>query len=319
MRTHSMVRQLGAELVEVRPGGGRLVRYARSLLRTVRAVHSRRPEIVIATNPSIVLGCALLLLRPFYGFKLVSDAHYVGVQTIGSRPILQWLLDRHNRAVDLVIVTNEGHARYLEAMGARPFICPDPLPALDVTSRSQAMPSERAVLLICSFDDDEPYLAAFEAFKDLHAQGYRLWVSGNFRRAGVDVSRYPWVRFLGFLSDAEYQQTLASCDVVMDLTTLENCLVCGAYEAIALGKPLILSDTQALRAYFGSACVLTSNDPDAIAASVREAFARLGVLSTQVQDWAAQSRVDMSERIRGLHHRFEALSLSTAADHGRAA
>src|SRR6185369_4981589 len=54
MRTHSMVRQLGADLVEVRPGGGRLVRYARSLAQTFRAIRDRRPEIVIATNPSIV-------------------------------------------------------------------------------------------------------------------------------------------------------------------------------------------------------------------------------------------------------------------------
>jgi len=224
MRTHSMVRQLGAELVEVRPGGGRLIRYARSLLQTFRAIHDRHPEVVIATNPSIVLGYALLVLRPLYGFKLVSDAHYVGVQTIGKQPLMQWLLDRHNCAVDLVIVTNEGHAKYLEDMGARAFICPDPLPALDVAARSPAA-QEKSVLLICSFDDDEPYLAAFEAFKDLHAHGYRLWVSGNYGRAGIDVARYPWVRFLGFLSEDDYRQTLASCGVVMDLTVLENCLV----------------------------------------------------------------------------------------------
>jgi len=318
MRTHSMVRQLGAELVEVRPAGGRLVRYARSLTQTVRALHHRRPEIVIATNPSIVLGYALLLLRPFYGFKLVSDAHYVGVQTIGKQPAMQWLLDRHNCAVDLVIVTNEGHAKYLEDMGARAFICPDPLPALDVPARLPAS-QEKSVLLICSFDDDEPFLTAFDAFKDLHAHGYRLWVSGNYKRAGIDVAQFPWVRFLGFLSEEDYRQTLASCDVVMDLTTLENCLVCGAYEAIAMGKPLILSDTRALRAYFGSASVLTANTPDAIAASVRETFERLGPLGTQVRDWATLSRVDMNERIRQLHRRFDKLARPDPAGHGQAA
>jgi len=189
---------------------------------------------------------------------------------------------------------------------------------LDVTARAAASP-EKSVLLICSFDDDEPYLSAFEAFKDLHAHGYRLWVSGNYKRAGIDVAHYPWVRFLGFLSEDDYRQTLASCGVVMDLTLLENCLVCGAYEAIAMDKPLILSDTRALRAYFGSASVLTANTPDAIAASVRDAFERLGPLGTQVRDWATQSRADMNERILELHRRFDKLAQPEPAGHGQAA
>jgi glycosyltransferase involved in cell wall biosynthesis len=240
------------------------------------------------------------------------------VQTIGRQPMMQWLLDRHNCAVDLVIVTNQGHAKYLEDIGARAFICPDPLPVLDVSARATA-PQDKSVLLICSFDDDEPYLMAFEAFKDLHAHGYRLWVSGNYRRAGIDADRYPWVRFLGFLSEDDYRETLASCGVVMDLTLLENCLVCGAYEAISIGKPLILSDTRALRAYFGSASVLTANTPEAIAASVRDAFERLGPLGTQVREWAVQSRADMSERIRDLQHRFSKLAQPEPAGHGQTA
>ena len=34
------------------------------------------------------------------------------------------------RASDLVIVTNERHARYVADLGGRTFVCPDPLPDL---------------------------------------------------------------------------------------------------------------------------------------------------------------------------------------------
>jgi glycosyltransferase involved in cell wall biosynthesis len=37
-------------------------------------------------------------------------------------------------------------------------------------------------------------------------------------------------------------------------------MVCGAYEAVSLGKPLILSDTDVLREYFDQGCVFTYNE-----------------------------------------------------------
>ena len=61
--------------------------------------------------------------------------------------------------------------------------------------------------------------------------------------------------------------------VVCDLTLKPDCLVCGAYEALAVGKPMVLSDNPPTRETFGTAAVLTGDDPEAIAAALRGAIA----------------------------------------------
>jgi glycosyltransferase involved in cell wall biosynthesis len=266
----------------------------------VAVIHERRPEVVIATNPSIVLGLLLLLLRKWYGFKLVSDAHYVGVRAFNEAWLLQRLLDFYNARADLVVVTNESQARFVSTLGAQTYVCQDPLPDIPRPLQSRIAPAERSALLICSFNSDEPYEATFEAFSSLQEDGFTLFVSGNYRKAKTDLSRFPWVRMLGFLPTDEYYGFLLSVSVVIDLTTREDCLVCGAYEAIAARRPLIVSRTEALRDYFGDSVVLTDNTSEAIRESVLLAFAHRDELAHRAEDWVARNDLYMDQRIAGL-------------------
>jgi glycosyltransferase involved in cell wall biosynthesis len=300
VRSRTLSRQLGVSLEEICCDRGRLWRYVENCGRTLFTIHKRRPEVLIATNPSIVLGLLLLVLRKWYGFRLVSDAHHCGVRAVNDIWLLQRLLDFYNARVDLVIVTNENHARFVASLGARAYVCQDPLPDISRAHQSRVTPEDRSVLLICSFDSDEPYEAAFEAFSSLHREGYILYVSGNYKKARTDVSRFPGVRFLGFLPTDQYYAYLLSVSVVLDLTTLEDCLVCGAYEALAAEKPLIVSKTAALSEYFGDAVVLTKNTADAIRESVLEAFTRRDELVQRAKDWVARNNKYMDEKVSGL-------------------
>jgi glycosyltransferase involved in cell wall biosynthesis len=217
-------------------------------------------------------------------------------------------LDWYNRNADLVIVTNQNHALRVERLGGRPYVCPDPLPEFAPPAATRVQVADRSVLLVCSFDVDEPYLEAFEAFRSLQAEGFTLYVSGNYRRSGIAPERYPWVRFLGFVDEDIYYDYFRSCALVMDLTTCEDCLVCGAYEAMALRRPLVLSDTLALSGYFGKACVLTANTATAIAASVRAAFQRRETLADQTGAWVGENKSYMDERVRTLEAALDGLA-----------
>lgn len=257
----------------------------------------------MASNPSLVLGFLLVILRPFLKFRLVSDAHYAGVRALDGTAVMQFLLDLHNRWVDLVIVTNQGHASRVSGLGTSVFVCPDPLPVIPRANEPEIVPAGRSVLLICSFDKDEPFEAVFEAFRQLESEGYRLYVTGRFERAGVRPEAYPWVEFLGFVSDETYYAYLRACDVIMDLTTSEDCLVCGAYEAIAVEKPLVLSATKAQQDYFADSAIYCSVDDlsiVAIAASVREAYDRRGRLPDNVRQWKARNAEAMTLTLRSL-------------------
>ena len=127
-----------------------------------------------------MLGLLLLGLRRWYGFALVSDAHYVGVRALRGGRLLQSVLDFHNARADLVIVTNERHAAHVAALGGRAYVCPDPLPDLGVWTATRPVP-DKAAFLVCSFERDEPFEAVFRGFSGLPQS---LFVSGRYTRRG---------------------------------------------------------------------------------------------------------------------------------------
>jgi glycosyltransferase involved in cell wall biosynthesis len=299
-RTHSLAKRLAADLVEITDTGRGLRRYLRSASRTVASIRTKQPRVVIATNPSIVLGYLLLVLRRWYGFRLVSDAHYFGVAAPKGRRFMQWLLDFHNVRVNLVIVTNANHAELLRQRGARTYICEDPLPTIPVETPPVDPRATNYVFLISSFDEDEPYEAACESFSPLAEAGCTLLVSGDYQKAQIDPSRFRGVRFLGFLPEDEYYSYLKAASIVMDLTNLEDCLVCGAYEALALKKPLILSRTKALTDHFGTAAVFVDNTVDAIRQGVLAARAQSDHLTCKAEEWVIRNDAHMADRIAGL-------------------
>jgi hypothetical protein len=126
------------------------------------------------------------------------------------------------------------------------------------------------------------------------------------------------VEFLGFMNEDVYYDYFRSCALVMDLTICENCLVCGAYEAMALRRPLIVSDTRALGQYFGQACVLTPNTASAIASSVRAAFECRAALSARADAWVAENQSYMDERVRTLRAALAKLADEAEASPSRA-
>jgi len=92
------------------------------------------------------------------------------------------------------------------------------------------------------------------------------------------------VRLTGYLPRSEYWQLLANSDIVMVLTTLEDCLTCGAYEATALGRAMVLSDTQAMRSYFHKGAVYTAPYAEAIAQAMRNAIERKQALECETEE-----------------------------------
>ena len=92
------------------------------------------------------------------------------------------------------------------------------------------------------------------------------------------------ITLTGYLSEDKYISLLLSCDVVIDLTTRENCLVCGAYEAVEAEKPLISSNTIALNEYFYQGVVFTENNYKDIANSINYAFNNLGTLQREIKN-----------------------------------
>jgi glycosyltransferase involved in cell wall biosynthesis len=306
IRNHSMTKKLGVPLFEVLSNSGRFERYIFCIKKTFKRLRRERPNVVICQNPSLILCCFILSLRFLYRYKVVIDAHYGGIEAYNGSKIFQHILNLCNRSADLVIATNENHGKMVKRLGGNVFVCPDPLPDLSRFD-SQERVVDKKVYFICSFDPDEPFNEVFGAAKMLRSDGFRFFVSGNFKRAQIATEEYPFVQFLGFVPEGEFYQHLFSAQIVVDLTNNENCLVCGAYEALEAGKPLVLSNKKALTEFFDKGTVFTENTAEKIAESVKYAYREELNLKAENKEWVNIAKENIDRKISELNLCLEKL------------
>jgi glycosyltransferase involved in cell wall biosynthesis len=252
-------------------------------------VRRDRPAVLFVQNPSLVLAFTAVHLRRLSA-AIVVDAHNAGISPAEGRSrLLTWVARYVIRRADLTIVTNANLAAAVHEMGGRAVVVQDPLPGFgpaDAERDSATRESEiLRLVFICTWADDEPYsdvIAAANALPD----NVVMFVTGRWAKRHMDALKpLPHnVKLTGFLADSDYEALIASADVLVDLTTRENCLVCGAYEAIALSKPLVVSDTVALRRLLGSSAVFTKNDVASIGEALRLALSTKNELA-QAASW----------------------------------
>jgi glycosyltransferase involved in cell wall biosynthesis len=283
-RTREICSALGIELHALVTKTRGLKRYLRLIPRTVRLLSQKRAHTVIVQNPSIVLSILTILMRRFFSLRVVMDAHNEGVLPYlrpyaWVRCATRWL---HKRC-DHVIVTNKYLADIVASNGGRPLILPDRIPEPPTDELPVPMRGPFNVVLIATFVRSEPIGAVLDAAARLGPE-FQFYVTGNDRNLApaLRAAKPVNVTFTGFLSELQYWSALRGTDLVVDLTLVDNCLVCGAYEALAVGTPLVLSRSAASVDLFDGAALFVDNSANEIALAIREAKISAADLRAQV-------------------------------------
>ena len=250
-RNISMARVFSADYYEFsKPSYNYISRVLVNTFLTLK-VFRRGYQIIFVQNPSIVLVAVSVLVNILFRRKLVVDAHNAGVLPLEGKNRL--LLGFNNfllKRVDLVIVSNIYLSCKLSNLGVRSIAMPDPIPELTESIKSSFDASPVQVFIICSWADDEPielYFSLAKAFPNI-----KFGISGRVKdRYSYLLNDVPVnLKLMGFLPENEYFYYLSKSEAIVDLTTRNDCLVCGAYEAIGAGVPPILSDTKVNREVF---------------------------------------------------------------------
>lgn len=279
----------------------RPVRYAVLAWRTLLLVLRKRPRLVYCQNPSVVLAVWLSWWRSAFGYHLVVDRHSnFKFDTVG-RPGLKWrvfhaLSDYTLRRADLTIVTNQALCDIVVGRGGRGFVLQDKLP--DLGPRIPVAGNDRrTVVFVCTFADDEPIAAVLDAAREL-GPDYRILVTGNRARFDRDFG-LPVpdnVELTGFLPEQEYVDLLAGADAILVLTSADYVLNCASYEAVALGRPMVLTDTPTIRGYFGKGACYVQLDPAGIAAGITDLFADYERYRLEVGQLRGELQTDWEQR-----------------------
>ena len=258
------------------PGKSSVLRYLRNSWCTLMLVLRTKPAIVFAQCPSLGLVLLLGVLRKVRVFVFIIDAHNVAVDHCAAPRFLLRSFARFSlRTADIVLVSNQALAAQVAELGGTAMILPDKVPQIPIRPRPALMDAFRpssaqaskapdvTITLISTFAFDEPierFLKALDGVKP----SFILFITGKKDRAG-DLLGYASerVHFTDFLPDEEYEALIQHSDLLVDLSTQKHCLVCGAYEAIAVGVPVLLSDDPVVRDTFPEGCLYARNSIDA--------------------------------------------------------
>lgn len=267
-RSEALARRLdlGLYLLD-RPGYRRIWTapfvYPLMAVRTLWQLGRRRPHRMVVVAPPIVAALVAMPVGRLLGARIALDVHS------GALLDRRWswsmpLLRRLARSADATVVTLPSLAERLALADGQLHVIPTPMP--DIRPRPDVPTEADLVVAICGWGADEPIEALIASAVD---RPWRLVLTG---RARGNHHLPPNVRLSGYLPNEAYLDLVASAAVVVVLTTRDQTLLAGGWEALTLGRPLVISDTPALRATFGGELILVANDADAIGAGIAAAM-----------------------------------------------
>lgn len=299
---------LGWPLVQIEIESPLIKRYFLSLWKTFKTVLKKRPDVMVVQNPSLVLAFFGVFWASFSGCCVIIDAHNSGIYPLeGRSALLMVMADWLQKKANLVIVTNGLLKKVVDSHGGRGFVLPDKIPDPPMKIETITLAGQINVVFICTYSDDEPYREVLKA-ATLIGEDVVIYFTGKYHGKVKPTDIPTNVRLLGFVSEEKYWTYLKSADIIMDLTLRENCLVCGAYEAVALCKPLILSDTCALRSYFNSGCLFVRPTvSSSIACGIQEAVRSVVQLQSDVVLLHNNLQASWSKRLDSFIHEIDNL------------
>jgi glycosyltransferase involved in cell wall biosynthesis len=126
------------------------------------------------------------------------------------------------------------------------------------------------VAVISSFASDERVGIVLEAAARLPDVTFR--VTGDSRRIPRSLlkNKPDNCRLTGYLPYARYVGLLRGVDAIAALSTRNHTLLMGGFEAVSLGKPLLVSDWPLLRDYFSLGAVYVPNTVEGLCEGVRQ-------------------------------------------------
>jgi glycosyltransferase involved in cell wall biosynthesis len=256
------------------------LKYLLQAATTWRALARDRPDLVLVAVPPIFAALPAWLYGRRSGARIVVDAHtgiFEHTRWRWLMPLTRAVLAR----VDVVVVTCE-HLRQRVAAWGVPAVVIGDVPVHFSAGRAPVPCDGPRVVVVNTFSVDEPVEAVCAAAAMLPEA--RFFVTGDLRyaRAAWLKQRPANLTFTGFLPEEDYAGLLRAADVVVVLTTYDHTMQRGAYEALALGKPLVTSDWPLLRATFSRGSVYVRNQPADIASGVRRALAEQQRLSGEM-------------------------------------
>lgn len=255
-------------------------RYAVQALLTWRALRQRRPDVILVENPPIFAALIVSLYARLYGARYIIDSHTGAFLSQKWR----WSVGLHrllSRSALVTIVHNTSQEKIVKEWGCNYLVIGFTPGSYPVGERF-ALDEQFNVAVVSSFLEDEPIDLVFEAASSL--PDVNFYVTGDCARIAQPLlTKKPQNCYLtGYLPYERYVGLLRGVDAIMALTTSNHTLLMGAFEAVSVGTPMIISNWPVLRDYFSLGAVHVLNNVEGIREGVCLARSKQTALQQEI-------------------------------------
>lgn len=256
----------------------------------LRVLSREKPEVVLVVNPPVFAVLSAWVYCLFHKCAYVVDTHS-GAFTAKRWSRLLWIYRFLSRRALMNILHNEPLELEVAQWGARATSLGDIFYQLE-TNQAYSLRHGFNAVFACAYSEDEPLEEVIEAARRMPSVNF--YITGSLQRAPQKIIQKASenVIFTDFIPDRDYNALLQGSDVVLSLTASDCTMQNGAYEALALGRPIITSDSPVLRKAYPRGAVFVDNSVEGIVGAintVRDNYPRyLGDIKSLQGEFKAQ-------------------------------
>ena len=303
-RSAILAEQFGASMHHIYYGRpedtNALIRYLVQSWRSWRVLLQERPDVVFVQNPPIFIIFVAYFYSLLFRARYVIDSHTGAFITDPWRSLL-WLHKWFSKRAAATIIHNKDQESFAQEWQV-PYCVMGFILGTYPAGNAYPLPEGFNVAFVCSFNGDEPVELVFEAAESLPEVNF--FITGDYQRLSKErqALRPANCHFTGFMDYDDYVGLVRRVDAMLVLTTRNNTLLMGGFEAISLERPLIVSDSPILRNYFPLGTVYTPNTAVGITQAVREAEERQATLQIEIRQLKQQLDQEWVETSTQLAH-----------------
>ena len=311
IRAYGISKHIGASLhfLSFSPRIGRPVLF----IKTLQILRKERPRIIICQSPPITCAFIAMVYKSLFARiskpKILIDVHTGAISRPWSKNVSR-LIMKH--ASVNIVINKEQQNLLIQKYKIRPIVLEDPIPdftdILLSAKKQEGYKIEQkaifSVAVISSFAYDEPLQIVFDAA--LQLPDVYFYITGDKKNAAkkILIKKSDNVIITGFLDYNTYVDLLRKVDVIMDLTTENTSMVAGAYEAVALEQPLILTNWIPLKRYFNKGTIYINNSSDDIRKAIMVAMTKKEELSKEMHQLKIERMKEWKEKISNFYYLF---------------
>jgi hypothetical protein len=292
-------------------------RHASLFVKTLNILRKDKPKLIICQSPPMT--CSLVALVYRYVFakgvrcEIFIDAHGHAFYKPWSR--LKFLSKFIMKKARLVIVSNaEEQNSIIHDYDIKPVVLEDPIPLFDSTIYPEKANRKKWQNSDSENDNDKIFkVAVINPFRYaplreiLNAASEltgvtKFYITGDYSKTNKSLlaTKTDNAIVTGFLPLQEYAALLRHVDAIIDLTTDQATMLAGAYEAVALEKPLITTYNSPLRRYFNRGTLHVNNSTSEIKEAITLARERKTQLQREMHELKLERQNEWEQKFSSL-------------------